>query len=117
MASMSALNFARAVVDEGHQLYRVFFYHAGASVANALAIREQDEPNLPQQWLALASEYEVELAVCVAAAQRRGVLSAAEQQRYLMPAASALNGFTIVGLGQMLEAAITADHFVTFPAC
>ncbi|MGI9326032.1 MAG: sulfurtransferase complex subunit TusD [Pseudomonadales bacterium] len=116
LAAHSALNFSRAVIAQGHSLYRVFFYHGGANIANALAVSGQDEMDLAKQWLEFAAEHQVELAVCVAAAQRRGILSEAEQKRYARPASSALAGFSIVGLGQLLDAAIVSDHLITFPA-
>lgn len=115
-ASALALRFAHAVLDRGHSLYRIFFYHQGVTVANALQVTPEDEPDQGAAWLALQRRSDVELAICIAAAQRRGVINDNEQQRYEKPAASARDGFAIVGLGQMIDAATQADHCITFPA-
>ncbi|MFK7912632.1 MAG: sulfurtransferase complex subunit TusD [Pseudomonadales bacterium] len=115
-AGALALRFADAVLDRGHSLYRIFFYHDAVTVANALRVTPEDEPDQASAWLALAERCGVELAVCIAAAQRRGVINSTEQQRYQKSAASALAGFAIVGLGQMIDAAAQADHCITFPA-
>jgi tRNA 2-thiouridine synthesizing protein D len=111
-----ALRFARAALAKGHQIHRVFFYHAGVSLANAFAVQPQDERDIAEEWARFALDHDIELAVCVAAALRRGVLSRQEAERYERPAASLKAPFQIVGLGQMIEAAIEADRFITFPA-
>lgn len=116
MAAHSALAFAKALLDRGHQIHRVFFFNGGATIANALTVVEQDEIDLASEWLQLAAEHNFELTVCVAAGQRRGMIAADEQRRYEKPAASARAGFEVAGLGQLIEAAVTADRLITFPA-
>jgi tRNA 2-thiouridine synthesizing protein D len=115
-APRSALNFARAVLANGHAIHRVFFYHAGVNLANALTVTPPDEIDAGRDWAAFASDHGIELAVCVAAALRRGVLSEGESQRYERPASNLQTPYQIVGLGQLIEAAIEADRFVTFCA-
>jgi tRNA 2-thiouridine synthesizing protein D len=115
-APRSALRFARAVLTNGHDIHRVFFYHAGVNLANALTVTPQDEFDAGREWAAFASHHGIELAVCVAAALRRGVLSEADAQRYERRAPSVQPPYQIVGLGQLIEAAIEADRFVTFCA-
>jgi tRNA 2-thiouridine synthesizing protein D len=112
----SALRFARAAVAKGHQIHRVFFYHAGVNLANSLIVAPQGEPDAGDDWARFATENGIELAVCIAAALRRGVLSEQESHRYDRAAANLKAPFQIVGLGQMIEAAIVADRFVTFCA-
>ena len=68
------------------------------------------------EWATFATEHGIELAVCVAAALRRGVLGSEDAARYERAATNVSPPFQIVGLGQMVEAAITADRFVTFCA-
>jgi tRNA 2-thiouridine synthesizing protein D len=115
-ASSSALRFARAVTAAGHEIERVFFYHDGVSVANDSIVAPQDEVDLPGQWTALACEHKFELAVCIAASLKRGVVNETEQQRYETPNATLKPGFEIVGLGQLVDAVINADRLVTFAA-
>lgn len=116
MAAQTALEFAEAALAAGHSIYRVFFYLGGVTLANELAVVPQDETDLAAAWLQLAEVHGFELAVCVAAGQRRGLLAEAEQARYDKPARSARAGFSIVGLGQLIDAAVSADRLVTFPA-
>ena len=44
---------------------------------------------------------------------KRGMLSDAERRRYDKPAATVHEAFTIVGLGQLVEAMSASDRFVT----
>ncbi len=113
-APISALHFARSVLNQGHELSRVFFYEDGVYTANQLSTPPQDEPNIVQQWSELASEHGLDLVICVASALRRGVVDATEAERYEKNASNIAPGFTISGLGQLIDSAINADRLVTF---
>jgi len=113
-APLSALHFARAVLAAGHDIYRVFFYHDGVYSGNRNSAPPQDETDVVAEWQAFARAHAVELVVCVAAALRRGMLDAAEADRYDKDHASLAEGFVISGLGQMIDAALSADRVVTF---
>ncbi len=113
-ASHSALHFARAVIDEGHEIYRVFFYHDGVYNGNALMAPPQDEPDIHGAWAALATDHGVELIVCIASSLRRGVLDETEAERYDKPASNVGKPFEISGLGQLIDAGLNADRVVTF---
>ena len=115
-ANQTAYAFAKALIADGHTLQRVFFYQDGIHTASALAVPPQDEANLIEAWQSLADEHKVELAVCIAASLRRGLLSQAEAERYTKPASNLATGFEIVGLGQLLDAAVTSDRLITFGA-
>jgi Uncharacterized conserved protein involved in intracellular sulfur reduction len=52
--------------------------------------------------------------VCIAAALRRGVLDDAEASRYQRPAVNLPKPWELSGLGQLHEAAQTADRLVCF---
>ncbi|MEM1412473.1 MAG: sulfurtransferase complex subunit TusD [Pseudomonadota bacterium] len=114
-ASLSALAFARAAVDAGHTVPRVFFYHQGVTIAARYRVLPQDERNDADLWLEFARDSNCELAVCVTAAQRRGVIGADEAQRYALDGTTLRDGFSLVGLGQLLDMTSTADRTVTFP--
>ena len=114
-AALSALALARAAVADGHQILRVFFYHQAVTIANALRVTPSDEPDDAELWLAFAREHDLELAVCVAAAQRRGIVREAERARYALPASNLRPGFELVGLGQLIDATTQADRTITFP--
>ena len=96
-----ALRFARAVVDARHQIGRIFFYNEAVAVANRFAA---DDSGTRDRLAELASEAEFELAVCVTAAARRGILEGE----------SLADGFVIVGLGQLIEAIEESDRLVSF---
>jgi len=111
-----ALRFARAAVAKGHRIHRVFFYHAGVGLANALVVQPQGETDVAAQWAAFAEEHDIELAVCVAAALRRGVLSNDDAERYERSGPNVRSPFRIVGLGQWVDAVVESDRVVTFTA-
>jgi tRNA 2-thiouridine synthesizing protein D len=115
-AAATALRFARAAVAAGHSVHRVFFYHDGVHAASAIAVPPQDEPSPMDGWIELAEQHGAELAVCIAAALKRGVVDADEARRYELPGRNVHPAFAIVGLGQLLEAIGSTDRFVTFAA-
>jgi len=113
-ASDSALQFVRAALDKGHEIFRVFFYHDGVNNGTRLTVPPQDDRNLQRAWSELALTKNLDLVVCIAAAQRRGVLDAKEAKRHGKDGDNIAPGFRISGLGQLIEAGIEADRLVTF---
>ena len=113
-APLSALNFAKAVLDSGHELSRVFFYHDGVHTANMLSAPPQDEPDLSLAWSEFGQANDIDLIVCVASALRRGILDQTEADRYSKSAANIAPGFEIAGLGQLIDSALNAGRLVTF---
>ncbi|MCP5150942.1 MAG: sulfurtransferase complex subunit TusD [Ectothiorhodospiraceae bacterium] len=108
----TALRFVRAALARGHRVSRVFFYADGVHVANRLAVVPADDRDLQRAWSTLASEHGVDLAVCVAAALRRGVIDAAEAARHGRDADNLAPGFRITGLGALAEMVRDADRVV-----
>lgn len=96
-----ALQFARAAIDAGHRIGRLFFYNDAVYVANRFAA---DESGTRANLAELASDAGIELAVCVSAAGRRGILANE----------SLAEGFVIVGLGQLIQAIEDCDRLVSF---
>ena len=113
-ASDSAYNFVAAALEKGHEIYRIFFYHDGVNNGTRLTTPPQDDRNIVNRWSALAEKYEIDLVLCVAAAQRRGIADADEAKRNGKDADNIAPGFRISGLGQLLEASIQADRMVVF---
>jgi len=113
-ASDTAFNFARAVLAKGHTIFRVFFYHDGVNNGTRLTTPPQDDRNVIARWSKLAQESELDLVVCVAAAQRRGIVDEGEAKRNGKDATNLAPGFRISGLGQLIEAGIQSDRLVTF---
>jgi len=110
----TAYKFATALLANNHKIYRIFFYHDAIHHASALTTPQQDEPNFTQQWQSLAKTHKIDLVVCIAAALKRGLLNSQEANRYNKPAANLAEGFEISGLGQLLDAAVNSDRFITF---
>ena len=115
-AHQHALSFCRAIVEAGHSINRVFFYHEAVYVAHASRVPPQDEGDLTGDWADFQSKSGCELSVCIANAPKRGVLSEAEADRNARLPTSLAPGFELVGLGQLIDAAAEADRFVEFPS-
>lgn len=113
-ASDSAYQFAKAALEKGHEIFRVFFYQDGVNNGTRLMVPPQDDRNLQRAWSDLAEKHRLDLVVCIAAAQRRGVLDASEAKRHGKDADNIAPGFRISGLGQLVEAAIVSDRLVVF---
>jgi tRNA 2-thiouridine synthesizing protein D len=113
-ASVSALNFVRAAVDAGHEIFRVFFYHDGVNNGTRYTTPPQDDINIVKAWSELAEKHNMDLVVCVAAAQRRGIVDEGEQERNGKDGNNIAAGFRISGLGQLIEAGIQSDRLVVF---
>ena len=102
-ASDTAYHFAKAALEKGHGIFRVFFYYDGVHNANRIAEPPTDDRNVSARWAELAKAHGLDLVVCVAAALRRGIKDENLHE-----------SFRISGLGQLIEASIQADRTVTF---
>lgn len=113
-SSDSALRFAQAALEKGHEIFRVFFYHDGVNNGTRLSVPPQDDRNLPREWSGLAEQHGLDLVICIAAAQRRGIMDADEAKRQGLDADNIAPGFRISGLGQLIEGGIQAERLVVF---
>jgi tRNA 2-thiouridine synthesizing protein D len=113
-ASDTAYQFAKAALEKGHEIFRVFFYHDGVNNATRLTTPPQDDRNIVERWAALAEQHNLDMVVCVAAAQRRGLVDEGEAKRNGKDATNIREPFRISGLGQLVEAAIQSDRLVVF---
>jgi len=102
-ASDSAYQFAKAAIEKGHKVSRVFFYYDGVYNANKASSPQADDRNLVKLWGEMGKEHKVDLVVCVAAGLRRGIVED-----------TLADGFRISGLGQLIEAGMGADRLITF---
>lgn len=110
--ALTAYRFCQAALAKGQRIHQIFFYGAGVYNANQLISPPADEINLVTLWQNLANEYAVELYVCVAAGQRRGILDPQGATQSLL--GNLAKQFTITGLGQLIDAISTCDRFITF---
>jgi len=113
-AADTAYQFIKAALAKGHEIYRLFFYHDGVNNGTRLTVPPQDERNVVKRWSELAAQHKLDLVLCIAAAQRRGVMDASEAKRNGKDADNLAPGFRISGLGQLIEAGIQADRLVVF---
>jgi tRNA 2-thiouridine synthesizing protein D len=110
----SAIQFTKAALEKGHEIFRVFFYHDGVNNGTRYAVPPQDDRNITEQWTAMAKEHDLDLVICIAAAQRRGILDENEAKRQGKDGHNMADGFRISGLGQLIEAGIQSDRMVIF---
>ncbi|GAA0411814.1 sulfurtransferase complex subunit TusD [Cocleimonas flava] len=110
----SALQFARAVLAQGHEIFRIFFYHDGVNNGTRLSVPPADDRLIQKEWSELAKEHDLDLVICIAAAQRRGIMDEDEAKRQGLDANNIIEGFRISGLGQLIEGGIEADRTVVF---
>lgn len=113
-ASHTAYHFAKAALEQGHQIHRIFFYHDGVHNGTRLSVPPQDEPDITKLWRELAEQHRLDLVVCVSAAQRRGLLDAGEARRHGKDADNLATPFRISGLGQLIEAGVESDRLIVF---
>lgn len=99
LTAHSALRFCRAVLANGHALYQVFFY--GDGVFNGMA---GEQTALYREWTQLIKENQIDVICCAGSAERKGLRSGADLA----------DGFTISGLGQMIDALVHSDRVMTF---
>jgi tRNA 2-thiouridine synthesizing protein D len=115
-AADTAYQFAKAAIAAGHEIFRIFFYHDGVNNATRLAVPPQDDRNISKQWSELAKQHNLDMVVCIAAAQRRGIMDPDEAKRQGLDADNIAEGFRISGLGQLIEAGIESDRLIVFGA-
>ena len=110
----SAYQFANALLEEGHQLKRLFFYSDGVLNANMLTSPATDEFHLVQGWQALAKRSGCEMHICVSAALRRGIVDTEQAGTLSLPMSNLCDGFIMSGLGSLAEAIMTTDRTIQF---
>lgn len=113
-AAASALRFARAALEEGHEVYRLFFFSDGVHNTSNMAVAPQDEVNLTEKWHELIEQYELDSVACVSSAIKRGILNRQEAERYELEAANIRDSSEIAGLGQLIDAVLNSDRVLNF---
>ena len=113
-ASDTAYHFTAAALNNGHEIVRVFFYQDGVNNGTRLAVPPQDDRNITTRWSELAAQHDLDMVLCVAAAQRRGLLDKDEAKRAGKDTDNMAPGFNISGLGQLIDAGIQADRVMIF---
>ncbi|RLQ23059.1 sulfurtransferase complex subunit TusD [Seongchinamella sediminis] len=110
----TAARFAAGAIARGHTIERVFFLDEGVGTGSGVAVFPQDEDDRLAPWIELAEQHEVELVLCISSALKRGMLDAAEARRHGRAGPTAHPAFVVSGLGQLIDAAASADRLLTF---
>lgn len=110
-AAFLAYQVAEELLNANHRICQVFFFQEGVSNANALVNPASDEINLMEKWKMLAKSHRLQLHLCIAAAQRRGVV---DEQTSAHSAHNLAEGFTLAGLGEFSQAVLKANRLLTF---
>ena len=113
-ASATALKFSKSLLQQGHEIYRLFFFGDGVHNASSLTVVAQDEQNIQQEWDALINSHKIDSVACVSSALKRGIVDQTEAQRYELAAASSNSSSEIAGLGQLIDATLHSDRVVNF---
>ncbi len=113
-SARNAYLFAQALIEKGHQLKSVFFYQDGVFNGSSLTVPANDEFDLVKAWQTLATEHQVRLETCVAAALRRGVIGEAEANQHQLSSNNLAEQFEQSGLGSLAEALLSQDRVVQF---
>lgn len=113
-AGYGAYRFIKTALAMQHQIFRVFFYQDGIYHALRYSSPPDDELQITALWSELAKEHDIDLVVCISAAQRRGLLHQDEARRQDKQDDDLAEGFRISGLGQLVEATLEADRFIVF---
>jgi len=101
-AAISAFQFAKTVLEGGHEIYRLFFFNDG--VLHAIATNQSSD--LPKQWQTFIQEHKLDAILCSASAKKRGIDA--------KTGAEPLPGFIISGLGQLIDSIENSDRIITF---
>ena len=115
-SGLSALQFATAAINSGHGIYRVFFYHEGVRHGSGLSHIPQDELDISQAWGELKDQNSFELCICIAASVKRGIFTREEALRYELDIESIDPSFSLVGLGDLVDATEHSDRLLSFGA-
>ncbi|MEG9530753.1 sulfurtransferase complex subunit TusD [Mannheimia indoligenes] len=106
-----AYQVAEELLQAKHNIRQVFFFQEGVSNANTLVNPASDEINLIEKWQKLAELHRLQLYLCIAAAQRRGIV---DEQTSSSATTNLAQGFTLAGLGEFSQAVLKADRLITF---
>ena len=113
-SSQIALNYAKAVMECGHRIERLFFYHEAASLGSTFTVNAQDELHLNRAWQEFIAEHQLDAVVCIASGLKRGILDSNEAKRYEKPGHNLSSHMELSGLGQWIDAVCKADRSIVF---
>lgn len=99
----SAVDFATAALESGHEIKAIFLYQDSVLTALPLLDIPSDELNGQDLLVTFQKEFDVPLLLCATAAEKRGV----NEQNIS-------NGFQLAGLAELAAITAETDKIVQF---
>lgn len=107
-SSSCAYQFCQSLIDNSsHHIQSIFFYADGTLNANDFVNPANDEFAIVTAWQQFSETYHIPLFVCIAAAQRRGVVNQS-------PHNNVGSLFQCVGLGELSDSIANSDRVIQF---
>lgn len=103
----SALQFTQELLNQGHELYRLFFFNNG--VMNCAA----SQNICTHDWQTIIETHNLEAIVCMTSAQKRGLRQADKNEGQLNET-SIHPTFRPGGIAQLIDATVQSDRVVSF---
>ncbi len=110
----SAYFFAKAALEKGHEIFRIFFYHDGVNNGTRLTTPPQDDRNIVSRWTELARNMTLTWSCVWRQHSVAASLMTVKPKRNGKDATNIAPGFRISGLGQLVEGGIQSDRLVVF---
>ena len=99
ITAQSALKFCQTLIDTGLEIYRLFFY--GEGVLNGIDNFDQKTSG---QWRQFITQNKLDAICCVNSATEHVQDSAS----------NFLDGFSVSGIGQLVDGLVNSDRVITF---
>ena len=112
-AGLRAWRFCRTALSAGLRVTQVFFYESAVHQSSRLAEPLGDEFNAADAWAQLAAEHDLELVVCVSAAEKRGLLNDEMAAQLGKEGSNIAAPFAVEGLASFHSASLTSNRTVT----
>ncbi|MDT0601990.1 sulfurtransferase complex subunit TusD [Thalassotalea castellviae] len=106
--TQTAYQFIETALSQSVELLGVFFYQSGVLNASQYLSLPNDEFPLHNKWQQLNKDHDVPFYLCSTAAEKHGLIKAEEP----MCTSLIISGFTIAGLGELVELSLKADRVV-----
>ena len=102
-ACQSAVDFCRAALAGGHDIYRIFLLDGAAQLAH----QHCGNRALQSEWQTLQKNHQLDIVACVNSARDHHISQINEKTNLA-------SGFVISGMGQLIDASANADRLITF---
>ena len=110
----SALRYTKTLIEQGHSIYRLFFYHEAVQLASNLTITAQDEQQAAKAWQDLIQQHNIDAVACISSSLKRGIIDKQEAKRYDKASYNLAANIQLGGLGDWIEAVNSADTHISF---